>query len=201
MAARGSRARNEPADAGDSNGAAALQETRAGAVDAAESVDRERAGVRQRREAAGAEGADIGVARRGENRGEQSGIGTGGGGCAQRRRGMGGSGDQPVPLPAHGTGAPDGALRQMDPVSADPPRECRVFAHQQDEPPPARNGGKAAGEHRTLRRSIMTEDDAAPRRQRVGSRERIGEPRLVGHQQERRQAAPRRSFEACRRLC
>ena len=81
-----------------------LQETRAGAVDAAEGIDRERAGVRQRREAVGAEGADIWVARRRENRGEQSGIGASGGGRAQRRRGMGGSGDQPVPVPAHGTG-------------------------------------------------------------------------------------------------
>ena len=89
----------------------------------------------------------------------------------------------------------------MDPVSADVPRERRVFAHQQDQPPPARNGGEAPGKRYTLRRIVVAEDDAAPRRQRIGGGQGIGEPRLVGHQQERRQAAPRRSFEACRRLC
>ena len=63
--------RNEPADAGDANGAAALQETRAGAVDAAEGIDRERAGVRQRREAAGPRARTSGwlaVANTGESR-------------------------------------------------------------------------------------------------------------------------------------
>ena len=91
--------------------------------------------------------------------------------------------------------------RQMDPVGAHAPGERRVFAHQQDEPPPARDGGQSARERRALQRPIVTEEDGASRRQRAGSRQGIGEARLVGHQQERRQRAPRRAFETVCRLC
>lgn len=195
------RPRNETADAGDPDGAAAQQEPRAFGADAAEGVDRYRGVPRESGETVRAERPGVRVARRGEHRREQGRIGAGGSGQAQRRMGMGGGGDQPVPLPADRAGASDGAFRQMDPVRADVPRERGVFAHQQNEAPPARDGGEAACEQRALRHAIVTEDDGAPRRQRAGRRERIGEARVVRHEHERGQGAAGLSFEARCRLC
>ena len=189
----------QPADAGESGGAAAAKATCVAGVDAAERVDGKRALPRPSCEAQRTQGACVRMARRGKNGRKQDGVHAAS--CRQpnsqgrmRRRG-----DHPVaathPPPAVQAVA-DRRFRQMQTASADSEGEPPVARNQHTDTPGPAQRRDSLRQHRQAGAGPLAQDNGAARGESQDSGFGIGQPDGVRHQDEagqRSRKLPRRN--------